>query len=51
VNNIQDYGVEVGGPALRDHIWLWGSFNQNNIDLTTAGGASDKTTTRTSVSS
>ncbi len=46
VNQLQDYGIEVGGPVIKDMLWLWGSANQNYINLQTAGGsgATDVTT-------
>jgi Carboxypeptidase regulatory-like domain len=34
--NIQDYGVEVGGPAWKDYIWLWGAFGYTDVKTTTA---------------
>jgi hypothetical protein len=43
-DTIQDYGVEVGGPLWRDHIWAWGAYGRNQIDLITSTGATDKTT-------
>ncbi|MCA1580306.1 MAG: TonB-dependent receptor [Acidobacteria bacterium] len=44
IDSVQDYGVEAGGPAWRDHLWLWGSYGRDQINLITAGGVSDKTT-------
>ena len=41
---IQDYGVEVGGPLWKDHLWAWGAYGRNQIDLITSTGATDKTT-------
>jgi hypothetical protein len=43
-DTIQDYGVEVGGPLWKDHIWAWGAYGRNQIDLITSTGATDKTT-------
>ena len=43
IDNVQDYGVEVGGPAWRDHVWLWGSFGRTDIKTTTSGGGRDNT--------
>jgi hypothetical protein len=42
--NIQDYGVEAGGPLWPDKAWLWGSYGRNQIDLIQASGTTDKTT-------
>jgi hypothetical protein len=43
-DTIQDYGVEVGGPLWKDHLWAWGSYGRNQIDLITSTGATDKST-------
>jgi len=48
IDSIQDYGVEAGGPAWKDRIWLWGAYGRDQINLRTAGGTPagtfDKTT-------
>jgi len=44
INSVQDYGVELGGPVWKDHMWLWGSYGRDQINLITAGGATDNTT-------
>lgn len=31
INRIEDLGVELGGPLLRDRVWLWGSWHENDI--------------------
>ncbi|HYC58181.1 MAG TPA: TonB-dependent receptor [Thermoanaerobaculia bacterium] len=36
IENIDDYGVEVGGPIMRDRLWAWGAYSQQNIDLLSA---------------
>jgi hypothetical protein len=33
INNIKDYGVEVGGPIVRDHLFVWGSIGRQDIGL------------------
>ncbi|MEJ2085734.1 MAG: carboxypeptidase regulatory-like domain-containing protein [Acidobacteriota bacterium] len=38
IDRIQDYGLEAGGPAWRDHLWLWGSWGRREIDKVTGGG-------------
>jgi hypothetical protein len=46
IDNIDDYGVEAGGPIIRDRLWLWAAYSNQQIDLLTASGAlhlSDKT--------
>jgi hypothetical protein len=44
IESLQDYGGEAGGPIWRDHLWIWGAYGRNQINLITALGASDKTT-------
>ena len=44
IDEIQDYGVEVGGPLWKDRAWLWGAYGRNQIDLIPPPGATDKTT-------
>ena len=50
IDGVQDYGAEAGGPIWRDHLWLWGSYGRDQINLVTAGaivsggGVLDKTT-------
>src|SRR5262249_46053820 len=28
ITGIQDYGIEIGGPVLKDRLWLWGSYGR-----------------------
>jgi hypothetical protein len=44
VDSIQDYGVEVGGPVVKDRLWLWGSYGRNQINLLTVANTPDRTT-------
>jgi hypothetical protein len=41
---VEDVGAELGGPLLRDKIWVWGSYAKPKIDLLTINDFSDKTT-------
>ncbi len=31
IDKIQDRGLELGGPLWKDHLWIWGSYGQNDI--------------------
>jgi hypothetical protein len=31
ISKVQDYGAELGGPIIRDHLWLWGSYGKDEI--------------------
>ena len=44
ITGIQDYGIELGGPILKDRLWAWGSYGRNQVDLKIVTGAPDKTT-------
>src|SRR3954447_20278387 len=44
IDHNQEYGAEIGGPVLRDHLWIWGSYSRQQIDLLTINDFSDKTT-------
>ena len=46
IDNIDDYGVEAGGPIIRDRLWVWGAYSNQQIDLLQASNTihlSDKT--------
>ncbi len=49
INKIEDYGAEIGGPILKDHIWLWGSYGEDKVSVQTLptaavpNGETDKT--------
>ncbi|HTY43277.1 MAG TPA: TonB-dependent receptor [Thermoanaerobaculia bacterium] len=44
INEVQDYGIELGGPLWRDKIWAWGAYGRNQINLFNAQGNPDNTT-------
>jgi hypothetical protein len=31
IQNIKDYGFEVGGPIVRSKLWYWGSYGKQDI--------------------
>jgi hypothetical protein len=41
--SVEDYGVEVGGPIVRDKVWIWANYGKNEIDLLTILDISDFT--------
>ncbi|MFW6139723.1 MAG: carboxypeptidase regulatory-like domain-containing protein [Acidobacteriota bacterium] len=43
VNNIKDYGFNLGVPIWKDHIWAWGSYGVQDIKTTTVYGRADDT--------
>ncbi len=44
INEVQDYGVELGGPLWKDRLWAWGAAGRNQINLFNAQGNPDNTT-------
>jgi hypothetical protein len=45
--NVRDYGAEVGGPIVKDRLWIWGSYGRQKVDLLTIQNVSDKTDLKT----
>jgi hypothetical protein len=37
IDDIADMGVEIGGPILRDRLWFWGAYSDQQIDLLVPG--------------
>ena len=37
IQDIQDYGVEAGGPLKRGRAWIWGAVGKNVIDVGVVG--------------
>jgi hypothetical protein len=33
IQNIQDYGTEMGGPIKRGKVWFWGSASHQKVDV------------------
>jgi hypothetical protein len=33
IQQISDYGVDLGGPLVKDKLWFWGSYGRNDIRL------------------
>jgi hypothetical protein len=41
--NVKDYGAELGGPIIKDRLWIWGSYGRQKVDLLTISDVSDFT--------
>lgn len=37
IQNINDFGIEAGGPIRRDRLWLWGSYGRQDINVGVVG--------------
>ncbi|MPZ20204.1 MAG: TonB-dependent receptor [Luteitalea sp.] len=46
IQNIKDYGFEVGGPIKRGRAWLWGSYGTQDIKTGVVGFYKDTPTCR-----
>ena len=33
IQNINDFGFEVGGPIMRDRLWYWGSYGKQDVKV------------------
>ncbi|CAN5486771.1 hypothetical protein BH23ACI1_BH23ACI1_21790 [soil metagenome] len=38
-----DYGVEAGGPLVRDRLWAWGSYGKTDVRIVTLIDTGDRT--------
>jgi hypothetical protein len=45
--SVKDYGAEVGGPIVKDRLWIWGSYGRQKVELLTIKDVSDKTDLKT----
>ena len=43
INHIWDYGFNAGGPIVKDHIFVWGSYGKQDISMKAITGANDDT--------
>jgi len=41
--DVRDWGAEIGGPIVRDRLWVWGSYGRQEVDLLTIADVSDFT--------
>ncbi len=33
IDAIQDMGLELGGPLVKDRLWMWGAYSNQTVDL------------------
>jgi hypothetical protein len=43
IDSVKEYGADVGGPLLKDHLWIWGAYGVSKIGNIVQGGQLDST--------
>jgi len=43
IQQISDYGFDIGGPIVKDKLWFYGTWGKQDIRLTRLNGTPDKT--------
>jgi hypothetical protein len=43
IDQIADYGFELGGPIIEDELFIWGSYGRQDIRLVTLNQVKDRT--------
>ena len=38
IDQASDYGGSAGGPAMRDHLWIWGTYSRRDTQRRTLDG-------------
>src|SRR6185436_12276669 len=31
IEDVEEYGANLGGPLMKDHLWIWGSWGESDI--------------------
>jgi len=48
IQSVEEYGGEIGGPIIKDRLWVWGAYADQKIDLRTIADVADFTELETS---
>ena len=43
IQQISDYGFDLGGPIVKDKLWFYGTYGKQDIRLQRLTGTPDKT--------
>jgi Carboxypeptidase regulatory-like domain/TonB-dependent Receptor Plug Domain len=42
-DSIKDWGFDIGGPIIKDRLWFWGSYGDNDIKIIRLNQTGDET--------
>ncbi len=42
IDSYMDYGFDLGGPLLENHVWVWGTVNKTNVTALTFNDLTDE---------
>jgi hypothetical protein len=43
IDSYSDFGFDLGGPLLQNHVWVWGAVNKSNVTALTFNDLTDET--------
>jgi hypothetical protein len=43
IDRVEEYGADVGGRLIKDHLWGWASYGESDINNIVQGGQLDRT--------
>jgi hypothetical protein len=43
IDQVEEYGADLGGPLMKDHLWIWASYGKSDINNIVVGGQTDST--------
>src|SRR5580693_8317574 len=42
IDKVLDFGAEVGGPIVKDRLWIWGSYGDQKVNTIALNGTTNK---------
>jgi hypothetical protein len=39
IDKVDEYGADAGGPIVKDHLWIWGSYGRSSINNLVPSGS------------
>jgi hypothetical protein len=42
IASVLDYGAEIGGPIVKDRLWIWGSYGDQKVNTVALNGTTNK---------